>query len=105
MSLIVKSPPKKEKESPYKYAWVREESGLMGLVFGENVMYIWEERGKWHMTATLSGKKFRGERKTLEDAAKAADRLLYEKFPNVWTQTDASVTIRPWADDITNLEI
>ena len=101
MSLIVGAPKKKEKESPYKYAWVREESGLMGLVFGDNVMYIWEEHGKWIMTATLGGKKFRGERGSLEDAAKAAERLLYKNFSNVWTQTDASAIINPWKGDLT----
>lgn len=103
MSLIVSAPKKKEKQSPYTYAWVRQENGLFGLVFKENVMYIWEEGGKWIMTATLGKEKFRGERKTLEDAAKAADRLLYKKFTHVWTVTDPRVIIDPWKGDL-NLE-
>jgi hypothetical protein len=100
MSLIVKAPTKKEKQSPYTYAWVRRESGLMTLVFDDNIMMLWEENGEWIITATLAGKKYRATRNTLEGAAKAADRLLYKNFPHVWTQTDARVIINPWKGDL-----
>lgn len=100
MSLIISAPKKKEKEPACKYAWTKDEKGVMRLVFDDNIMSIWEDHGRWVMTAFLDGHGYRGERETLEAAAKAADRLLYEKFKNVWTQTDAHVIIDPWKGDL-----
>jgi hypothetical protein len=101
MSAKIETAPRPSKKvSPYKHTWVRDDNGLLGLVFGENVMFIWEENGVWISTATLDGKKYRAERATLEDAAKAADRLLYKKFPHVWTVTDARGIIAPWKGDL-----
>lgn len=100
MSLIVKAPAKKEKQSPYAYAWVKDERKFASLVFDQNVMYIWEEKGVWLATAIIDSKVYRAERKTLEDAAKAADRLLYKTYPHVWTKTDPRVIIGPWKGDL-----
>jgi uncharacterized metal-binding protein len=106
MSLIVSTPKKKEKQSPYKHAWVRDDNGLYGLIIGEDVFFIWEARGGvwnkilWKMSASIGGKKYRGERPTLEEAAKASDRLLYKNLPHVWTVTDARAIIDPWRGDL-----
>jgi hypothetical protein len=100
MSLIVKEPAKKAKASPYTYAWVMADTGLLSLTFDENEMCLYEEAGLWIATATIDGKRYRAARQSLEDAAKAADRLLYKKFPHVWTQTDARAIISPWKGDL-----
>lgn len=98
--MIVKQPEKKKPTPWAKYTWVREENGVFGLVIGEDVFFIWEEHGTWIMTAKIGDKHFRGERRTLEDAAKASDRLLYKNLPKVWTVTDARVIINPWRGDL-----
>jgi hypothetical protein len=103
MSLIIKKPEPKPKQSPYKYAWTRVDNGPMNLVFDDSEMSIWEENGEWIAAATLGGKKYRTSRDTLEGAAKAADRLLYKNFPHVWTQTDARAIINPWKGDLCQL--
>ena len=33
-------------------------------------------------------------------AAKTVDRLLYKKFPHVWTVTNARAIIAPWKGDL-----
>lgn len=100
MSLIVKAPAKKEKQSPYKYAWKKDECGRFVLEFEKNAFYIWEQAGVWTATAHIGGQNYHAKRPTLEAAAKAADRLLYKTFSHVWTQTDARVIISPWRGDL-----
>ena len=105
MSIIVKEPAKKAKASPYTYAWVKDANGRFILEVGVDTFYIWEQAGFWHATAHIAGQSYHSERPTLEEAAKAVDRLLYKKFPRVWTQTDARAIIRPWAGNIEDLLI
>lgn len=70
------------------------------LTVGADAFYIWEQAGKWTATARINGKNYHAERDTLEDAAKAADRLLYKTMPKVWTVTDVRAIITPWKEDL-----
>lgn len=103
MSLRITSPPKVSKKvSPYKHTWVLQPDGSFTLRVNETmvVMRVYEQKPKWHVVAVIAGKTYRAERETLEDASKAADLLLYKKFPKEWTVTDARVIIGSWKGDL-----
>lgn len=104
MSLIVKAPAKKEKQSPYSYTWKTIGENCFELdIEGKIKLRIWQMRGKtvWYIRARIGAQNFYGERYTLESAAKACDQMLYKKFPHVWTVTDARVIISPWKGELT----
>ena len=104
MSLIVKAPAKKEKQSPYTYAWKTVSENCFDLDVPEKIsMRIWKNKTVWNIRAFVGGQKYFGERYNLESAAKACDRMLYKKFPHIWTVTDPRVIIRPWSGDIASL--
>jgi hypothetical protein len=98
--LIVKAPAKKEKQSLYKYAWIRESDGVFGLIVNDNTFFIGEENGTWTAIALINNKRHRAVRSTLEEAFKASDRLLYKNFPKEWTMTDASAIMASWREDL-----
>jgi hypothetical protein len=100
VSLIVKEPEKKKAASWAKYTWVKDDNGRFVLVVGVDTFYIWEQAGYWYATAHIDGQSYHAERPTLEEAAKAADRLLYKKLPKAWTVTDARGIISPWKGDL-----
>lgn len=103
MSLIVKAPAKKEKQSPYSYAWKAIGTDCFQLDVPEKIkLRIWKHKEKkiWYIRARVGKENYYGERFNLESAAKACDRMLYKKFPHVWTVTDPRVIIDPWKGDL-----
>ena len=105
MSLIVSAPKKKEKQSPYTYAWVSDSDvdSYSLHIAGVITQRIWVQDGVWCMRTTVynNGKSgFAGHRPTLEEAAKASERLLYKNFPHVWTVTDARAIMKSWKGDL-----
>jgi hypothetical protein len=108
MSLIVSAPKKKAKQSPYTYAWVLEPDGsftLRAAALCLARLHLSELRPGWRIAAKMNGEVKRGDFESLEDAAKAVDRLLYKNFPHVWTVTDARVIVDPWRGDLNFEEI
>lgn len=55
-----------------------------------------ERDGKWTMVLVVNGKRYVGERPTLEEAYKATSDLLYLKAKKYWLRQDAHVVIAPW---------
>ena len=55
-----------------------------------------ERDGKWTMVLVVDGKRYVGERPTLEEAFKATSDLLYIKAKKYWLRQDAHVVIAPW---------
>jgi hypothetical protein len=99
LSLIVKAPEKKKPTPWAKYTWIKDANGRYQLVVGVDTFYIWEQAGIWTATAHIDGQSYHAERPTFEEAAKAADRLLYKKLPKAWTVTDARAIIA-WKGDL-----
>jgi hypothetical protein len=52
---------------------------------------------KWAMLVQIGGKRYTGQRATLEDAFKATDALLFREAKNVWTKSLCGVVLAPWA--------
>ena len=102
MSIIVKEPEKKAKPSIYAHTWVKKDDNDFELhVEGTIMLRIWRTSAEtWSMLGRIGEKTYKGTRPSLEEAAKAADRLLYKKFPHVWTTTDARAIIAPWRGDL-----
>jgi hypothetical protein len=55
-----------------------------------------ERDGKWTMLLVVDGKRYVGERPTLEEAYKATSDLLYTKAKKYWLRQDAHLVIAPW---------
>ena len=102
MSIIVKEPEKKAKPSVYAHTWVKQDDNDFELhVEGTIMLRIWRTSAEtWSMIGCIGEKTYKGTRPSLEEAAKAADTLLYKKFPHVWTTTDARVIIAFWKGDL-----
>jgi hypothetical protein len=106
MSLIVSAPKKKDKQSPYTYAWTKVKEDAFELQVPEKItMLIWRDGVIWHMRSLIGMQRFFGVRASLEDAAKAADHLLYKNFPQIWTVTDARAIMKSWKGDLRFEEI
>lgn len=101
MSLIVKQPEKKKPTPWALYTWTKKDENDFELrVEGSITMRVYKHADGWEMVAcTAEQKTYRGTRPTLEDAAKAVDRLLYKTNPRAWTVTDARA-IMPWKGDL-----
>jgi hypothetical protein len=56
-----------------------------------------EDAGKWTMTAELMGKRYVGDRPTLEEAFKATANLIYKHTKEYWLRMDARPVTAPWA--------
>lgn len=102
MPLLLSVPEKVSKKvSPYKHTWIQETDGSytirVGVLF---LARLYQFNDLWRMAVRVNGKTYRGERPTLEDAAKAVDRLLYKNLPKEWTVTDARCIIGPWRGDL-----
>lgn len=54
----------------------------------------------WQMEVRINGHKYKGTRPTLEEAFKAADRLIYEKAKDVWLQSRCGAVIAPWVGNL-----
>lgn len=107
MSLIVSAPKKKEKQSPYTYAWVMDADvdNYSLRIVDVVTQRIWLQDGIWCMRTVFNNSVggesvFTGQRQTLEEAAKASDRLLYKNFPKEWTVTDAHAIVDSWRGDL-----
>jgi hypothetical protein len=103
MSIVVKAPAKKAKTVWWKHEWTTE-TGKAGVYFlvidGLFAATIQSGGSGWLMTVTVDGVHYSGQRATLEEAAKAVDRLLYKNLPHEWTLTNANA-IMPWKGDLT----
>lgn len=99
MSIKIDVPVKPPKPSPYKHAWVKvAENDFHFVVEGCITQRIWYDAAEdlWFMSCSAKGKTYKGTRATLEEAAKASDRLTYKNFPHIWTVTDARAIIDSW---------
>jgi len=56
------------------------------------------DAGKWVMTVTIKGKRYVGERATLEEAFKATANLLFKHAKEVWLRMDARIVTGPWSN-------
>jgi hypothetical protein len=52
----------------------------------------------WQMRVRIGNQWYRGERPTLEEAFKAADRLIYEKAKDVWLKSKATAVTSKFAE-------
>ena len=106
MSIVVKAPAKKAKAVWWKHEWVKDDGVYCLLIDGRFEATITPaslcdaDPHGWFMTVTMDGKRHSGQRATLEEAAKAVDRLLYKNLPREWTLTNANA-IMPWKGDLT----
>lgn len=87
---------------PDPLSWYPLESGFALECF--NVSARLQPRGAvWEMLVVVSGQRYTGQRPTLEDAFKAADRLIYEKAKDVWLQSKCTAAIAPWVGTLEDL--
>ena len=108
MSIIVKEPERKKKDpvSWAKYTWVEELTGGYTLRVEDRFLArIYEAAGLWKTAIKTAEGIDRADHSDLETAVKYVDRLLYTKFPHVWTVTNARCIISPWAGNIEDLLI
>ena len=83
-------------QAPVLYRW---EMLLDSYIFrpSETCRAMLTERdGKWDMVLEVNGKRFVGNRPTLEEAFKATDHLIYKQAKDYWLRSDASVVLEPW---------
>jgi hypothetical protein len=66
-------------------------------------VFITEQDSKWSMTANIGGKHYSGERSTLEDAAKACFKLLYDHAKEKWLHMDARALTDVWCHSLENV--
>ena len=101
MSIIVKEPEKKAKPSIYAYTWVEELTGGFTLRVEQRFLArIYEDAGLWKTAVKIGEVIDRANHSDQETAVKYVDRMLYKKFPHVWTTTDARVIIAAWKGDL-----
>ena len=102
MSIIVKEPERKKKDptSWAKYTWVEGPTGYTLRVEDRFLARIYEDAGLWKTAIKTVEEIDRANHSDLETAAKYVDRLLYKKFPHVWTVTNARCIISPWKGDL-----
>jgi hypothetical protein len=62
-----------------------------------------ERDGVWVMTVSANGKRYVGERLTLEDAFKATANLLYKQAKDVWLRMESSAVTESWAHTLEGL--
>ena len=55
----------------------------------------------WTMAVVIDGKRYLGNRPTLEEAFKATDRLIYQHARKYWLRMDSRVIMEPWKGDLT----
>lgn len=53
--------------------------------------------GNWAMLVQAGGRRYTGQRATLEEAFKATDALLFREAKDFWTKSLCSVVLAPWA--------
>ena len=104
MSLIVKEPERKKKDATSwaKYTWVDGPDGFTLRVANEFLARVYEDKklGLWKTAIKTVEGIDRADHSDLETAVKYVDRLLYKKFPHVWTVTNARIIIAPWKGDL-----
>ena len=103
MSIIVKEPERKKKDpvSWAKYTWVEELTGGFTLRVEQRFLArIYEDAGLWKTAVKIGEVIDRANHSDQETAVKYVDRMLYKKFPHVWTTTDARGIIAPWKGDL-----
>ena len=105
MSIIVKEPERKKKDptSWAKYTWIEEspdnftlrvEDRFLARIYKDAALGFWKTAIKTELDID------RANHTDLETAVKYTDRLLYKKFPHVWTVTNARVILAPWKGDL-----
>ena len=55
----------------------------------------------WTMAVVIDGKRYLGNRPSLEEAFKATDQLIYQHARKYWLRMDASVVLESWKGDLT----
>jgi len=62
-----------------------------------------ERDGIWVMTVSANGRRYVGERPTLEDAFKATASLLYKQAKDVWLRMESGAVTESWAHTLEGL--
>jgi hypothetical protein len=60
--------------------------------------HLQERDGKWIMQVVIDGKRYAGERPTLEQAFKATTNLIYKHAKEFWLRMDSHAVIRNFED-------
>jgi hypothetical protein len=56
--------------------------------------------GHWHMVVHVGAKHYYGNRPTLEEAAKATNKLMHDKANEAWSGSHWGVVLAPWQGDL-----
>jgi len=89
------------KEADAQLTWQESIGGYeLNAADGEPIASIVPDRGAWEATVHADGKRYVGIRPSLEEAFKAAARLLFKLRKEVWLKMNSQTVMERWQGDL-----
>ena len=103
--LVISKPVKPPAASDYLYAWekMKGEQAYKLNIPPASRLQLWNPKydgAVWKMHAELGGKKYTGERDTLEEAFRAVCGLLHKYHKDIFWRIDTHVVVDNWRGEL-----
>lgn len=81
------------------YAWHMDGLSFV-LDMPECHIRLKKELDNYTVCAIMNGRKYKGERPTLEQCFKVIDKIVYKEFPAIWCKINCSIVLEQFQGDL-----